>query len=447
MTNSLFPQRSKSPTASPSEGELGQCPRAAEALAQRKVMVPPALPKAAGGFSRFGRRVLPVAGTAAAIGLTGCAVGNHPAQGPSSAPQRVTQQVEDFTKGIPAPGRGKLIKGADGSITWDGGEDRQPASPRAVAIESRRGMPQDLVPDGVLVRQGKAAAAEVPALSEQEMANVAEMARPAKTSGVLEMLQGRRVAVNAADARTVGRVVLPEFTQARTEAPVLQAAVVPAEPTFDEALAVLRKHAAERGLNGALALALLDGGTGKGDALATLAPVDQQVVGDLLGALDRMAVEAPGETLSDRAGPLLDAAKRWQADADLTLPKLALASRVDSFGVYTPAEATFEGGRRHSVIIYCEVANFQSDKKEGWYTTKLAQQESLIAADGLVVWRPSAEEVEDKSMNQRRDFYLVKKMTIPDNLGAGKYTLRMTVTDRTSGKLAMVTMPLEISSK
>jgi len=50
-------------------------------------------------------------------------------------------------------------------------------------------------------------------------------------------------------------------------------------------------------------------------------------------------------------------------------------------------------------------------------------------------------------MNQRRDFYLVKKLTIPDNLATGKYLLRMSVTDRNTNKIAMVNLSIEIVGK
>jgi hypothetical protein len=428
------------------EEPLEQCPRAAEALAQRKVFVPPALPKSAGGFSRFGRRVLPVAGTAAAIGLSGCAAGGA-AQGPSAAEQRVAQQVQEFTSGVQLPAKGRVIKA--GGTGWDDNSERMPASPKAVAVETRKGTPKDLVPEGVVTRWAEKAAAEKPVaeIGAAEWARLQEMAKAAEAGSARGAAAGRREvpAELAADVRKPAAVLPVEWTQDRVDAPVIQAAVVAAEPTYEEALAVLRKHAAERGVNGALAMALLEGADGKGEALKNLGATDQSLVGDLVTALDKMAAVAPGATLTEKAGPLVEAAKKWQGEADLTLPKLALASRVDSFGVYTPVEGTFEGGRRHSVIIYCEVANFVSDKgKDGWYTTRLAQQESLIAEDGLLVWRPSAEEVEDRSLNQRKDFYLVKKLTIPENLAAGHYTLRMAVTDRTGNKISMAKMPIEI---
>ena len=213
---------------------------------------------------------------------------------------------------------------------------------------------------------------------------------------------------------------------------------------------VLRKNVAEHPtLNTALALALLDGDK-PGDAFKKLPESDQKLAGDLLTALDAMKARASAATLAERAGPIVDAAKAWQETADLALPRLVLATRVDSFGVFSPINGTFEQGKRHTVIIYCEVANFISKKgDDGWYSTRLSQQETLFTEDGLLVWRPNVEEVEDRSLNQRHDFYLVKKLTIPETLAAGKYTLRMSVTDRNgkTDKIKIVEMPIEIVVK
>lgn len=236
------------------------------------------------------------------------------------------------------------------------------------------------------------------------------------------------------------------------EAPTATQPTVTEIPT-DTLLNALRQRAQSHPqmVNYALALQLLESAeTGKpadASSLAGLAPADQKLVTDLATALQTLTARpiSGNMTLAERAAPVLEAAKSWQADADLSLPKLVLASRVDSYGVYTPIEPVFENGKRQVVIIYCEVANFTAQKSEdGWYQTKLSQQDTLMTEDGLLVWRPNAEEVEDRSRNQRRDFYLVKKLTIPDNLAIGKYTLRMSVTDKLSNKVSMISMPIEI---
>jgi hypothetical protein len=218
-------------------------------------------------------------------------------------------------------------------------------------------------------------------------------------------------------------------------------------PSLDEALVAVRKIAEEHpNLKTALALALLNGDK-DGQVSQKLSPADQKVFSDLLAALEAMKA-SPNSTLAQRTAPILEAAQSWRQDADLTLPRLVLASRVDSFGVFAPVAGTFDQGKRYTVILYCEVANFCSQKTgEGWYSTRLSQQESLITEDGLLVWRPNSEEIEDRSLNQRHDFYLVKKLTIPETLAAGKYSLRMSVTDRNSNKIAVMNLPIEIVAK
>jgi hypothetical protein len=228
----------------------------------------------------------------------------------------------------------------------------------------------------------------------------------------------------------------------------------PEPPSVDAALEALRARIAERPtLATALALNLLDNAEGRAPDPGfnkNLSPNDQRLLQDLTSVLQSMSASAStASLLSERAAPLIETVKKWQpalsGEKDLALPVLALASRVDSFGVYQKLDPKFAAGQKHVVIIYCEVANFVPEKTaDGWYDTRLSQQETLATDDGLLLWRPNAEDVEDRSRNHRKDFYLVKKLTIPDNLAVGKYALRMSVTDKNSHKIAVVSLPIEI---
>jgi len=321
-----------------------------------------------------------------------------------------------------------------------------PASTPVVTPVKTAAIPTDAAPNTTPLPK------DVPAKSSGIVAGTA-VASAAPTAGensvITPMTPVTATSVSAMGSMTALLATPPAPVQVATIAPVQ---AVPAEPTIDQALAVVRKNVADHPtLATALALALLDNGGGKSansaDPAQALNDNDKKILGDLLTAFEAMKTQPPesAATLADRAAPLLDAQKKWQADADLALPRLVLASRVDSFGVYTTVDAKFEQGKRHTVIIYCEVANFSAKKgDDGWFTTDLEQQETLITDDGLLIWRPNAEEISDRSMNQRHDFYLVKKLTIPENLAAGKYTLRMSVTDKNASKRSMVSMPIEI---
>jgi hypothetical protein len=414
------------------------------------------------------RRALCGATTLAALALAGCGMLAQPADTPTLAQrqladQKVKQYQSDIelaldnvdrdrlraaaeTKAATMPAKGPsqapvILASSTGGQTpaVGAGSGWLPArgtAPVKEAAPGPAGMPRDAGPSAV-----------VPWSVEPSLGGVVVMplsGEPARTPSA-EMAPFMAPAMPSASAMGAMSALVPPAQMAAAEPP---AAGASGEASLDEALAVLRKSVAEHpSLNTVMALALLDGSKG-GEALKKLPEADQKVVGDLLAAIDVMKVGTAGATVADRAAPLMEAAKHWQQDADLALPRMVLATRVDSFGVFTPVSGTFEQGKRHTVIIYCEVANFASKKSDdGWYTTNLSQQETLITDDGLLVWRPNAEDVEDRSMNQRHDFYLVKKLTIPETLAAGKYTLRMSVTDRNTNKISVVSMPVEIVMK
>ena len=420
------------------------------------------------------RKTLPAAAAVAALSLAGCGMFPQPAAAPLSprrqeAERQVKQYQSDIELALDNVDRDRLRAAADrkAGATPAAGPSQAPV---ILASSTSNGTPSTPAPAARAATPGPVASAIVaanlkPAPGALASAGTPDTAAPAMPLNIDSATSGVVVMPRAgAPARIPPAEVAPFAPQApgasalgAMTAMVTPARIADVEPSatgtsadaaLDEALAVLRKNIAEHpSLNTVMALALLDGNKAS-EALKRLPAADQKVLSDLLGAIEAMKAGSAGVTVADRAAPLVEAAKRWQQDADLSLPRMVLATRVDSFGVFTPVSGTFEQGKRHTVIVYCEVANFASKKAEdGWYTTNLSQQETLITDDGLLVWRPNAEEVEDRSLNQRHDFYLVKKLTLPETLAAGKYTLRMSVTDRNTNKISMVSMPVEIVVK
>jgi hypothetical protein len=355
------------------------------------------------------RRALPLATALVATALTGCMGAHQTADAPHvlTPEEQAAKNISDF------------IDGADAAI------DHAPESTKPVPTTRRYAAISDA--DDPLL-------AAVAPPSATQPATAAATTKPA-------------VAGDGVSAMSALSVPLP----AGRPMPLPMQQTIAAQPTIDQAMAVLREEAAAHpALTTTLALALLDSAQGRAPnarAAARLSEPDQKLLGDLLSALEGMTPVSTAATLADRASPLVDAAQKWQADADLSLPKVTLASRVDSFGVYAPLDPKFSQGVATTVILYCEVAHFASHRTDdGHYETNLSQQDTLLTADGLLLWRPTTEDVNDRSLNQRHDFYLVKKITLPDTLAAGKYTLRLQVTDRTVNKIATFNMPIEITA-
>jgi hypothetical protein len=75
----------------------------------------------------------------------------------------------------------------------------------------------------------------------------------------------------------------------------------------------------------------------------------------------------------------------------------------------------------------------------------LAQEISLYHdADGLLAWYRPAQGVVETSRSKRRDFYLIQIIDLPSTLSIGRFNLKITVTDRTTGTQAQTILPIEI---
>ncbi len=189
-------------------------------------------------------------------------------------------------------------------------------------------------------------------------------------------------------------------------------------------------------------------------AMASLPQEDRELLTALLDGLSnfRAGVRADNNTLlSRKIAPLLDLADRLRAQSDLTIPTIALCKRVDGFGVYEPIDpARFGAGREHPVIIYSEVANFDSHRndKQMW-ETKLTISQVLYTESGLAVW-PAKQDVKtitDLSRNRRHDFFLVKVIRLPASLTIGRYLLKVTITDQQANRVAEATLPIVITAQ
>jgi hypothetical protein len=176
--------------------------------------------------------------------------------------------------------------------------------------------------------------------------------------------------------------------------------------------------------------------------LNTLAPLpqeDREFFAALMDALTNLGplFRDPGAP-SRRTKVLMELAERLRGQADLTLPTLALCSKVNGFGVYEPMSTRFIAGTDHPVIVYCEVENFLSklNEKQMW-ETKLSLEVVLYTLDGVAIWTDGRNPVPaDVSRNRRHDFFVIKHMTLPRALGLGRYVLKVSVVDENARRVA-----------
>jgi hypothetical protein len=186
-------------------------------------------------------------------------------------------------------------------------------------------------------------------------------------------------------------------------------------------------------------------------SVTNLSPEDREILSALMDGLSnfRNTTRADGNLmLSRKIQPLLEMADRLRSEAELTIPTIALCTRVDSFGVYKPVPSIrFAAGNVNEVIVYCEVANFTSIQNEQkMWETRLKEELVLYTDTGLAVWpeKSNAELFVDNARNRRHDFFIPRKIKLPATLTIGRYLLKITLTDERSNRVAEATTPIEI---
>ena len=188
--------------------------------------------------------------------------------------------------------------------------------------------------------------------------------------------------------------------------------------------------------------------------ISGLSSEDREILSSLMDGLSNFRSAIRDESnpmLSRKIQPLLDMADRLRGEAELQIPTVALCTRVDSFGVYKPIEAAkFPTGRQSEVILYCEVGNFSTQQNsDHFWETRLKQDVSIYTDTGNLVWptgTSNAQEFVDLSRNRRHDFFIPRRLMIPADLAAGKYLIKITLTDEESSRVAEATTAIEIGA-
>lgn len=189
------------------------------------------------------------------------------------------------------------------------------------------------------------------------------------------------------------------------------------------------------------------------DAIAPLPQEDREIVSAVLDGLSnfRHGIRTGGNALlSQKIGPIVEMGERVRHQTTLAIPSLVLCRDVKQFGIYTPFESTrFPFGRKHPVVVYCEVANFASHlNSRNLWETKLKYEVLLYTENAsLQVWQHKPTPVVDQSNSRRRDFFIAKLVELPQDLPIGGYLMKVSIIDETANRIAEATVPLQIVAK
>lgn len=122
--------------------------------------------------------------------------------------------------------------------------------------------------------------------------------------------------------------------------------------------------------------------------------------------------------------------------APLEIEHLALCRRIHGFGGFEPLSPdSIRAGQQ--VLIYCELAGLRSTSTDDGFLSRLSSQVEIVhVGGGDPVWSQALGIAEDRCRRPRRDYYVNYRITLPANLAAGAYELRLTQTDLTSDRTA-----------
>ncbi|MFA6043798.1 MAG: hypothetical protein WC718_02335 [Phycisphaerales bacterium] len=187
------------------------------------------------------------------------------------------------------------------------------------------------------------------------------------------------------------------------------------------------------------------------------------VLGQRLAGDDRAALLAARQRVlakPDQANQQLIAALTKIAPAaGLKISRAALCTRVQGFGRYDAiSNSTFVAGQPIRLIVYTELDHFASrpakDGDPAQASVPLGDQQSVELSQtltlyhdpsGLQAWHRPAQRVVETSQRSRRDFYLIHQIELPATLSVGRYSLKVTVTDQTTGAVDEVNLPISIT--
>jgi len=183
-------------------------------------------------------------------------------------------------------------------------------------------------------------------------------------------------------------------------------------------------------------------------AIAPLPQEDRELVTAILDGLSNLRSTLRRDSnlmTAEKIRPMVELADRLKTSAELVVPTLALATRVEGFGRYETMESRLIAGRETPAIIYCEIENFSSQiNAEQLWETNLSMEVALFSEMGPQVFTDAPASISDTSRSRRHDFFVRKLIKFPSNLTIGRYVLKVTLIDSQSNRVAETSLPLQV---
>ena len=131
------------------------------------------------------------------------------------------------------------------------------------------------------------------------------------------------------------------------------------------------------------------------------------------------------------------------AVSNLEVKSIAFCTEVERYGVVTKfPKNQFQADQE--LLLYCEIENVAADKLREGYETQLQGSYEIIDLQGRKIADQLLPMEPEVCQNHRRDYFIVYKIYMPQQIAPGNYQLRLTVEDMKARKFGQNQMDFQI---
>jgi NADH:ubiquinone oxidoreductase subunit E len=131
------------------------------------------------------------------------------------------------------------------------------------------------------------------------------------------------------------------------------------------------------------------------------------------------------------------------AASNLEIRSMAFCSDVERYGVITKFPR-YQFKPDEEVLLYCEVENVSTTQVREGFESQLQGSYEILDALGNRLVEQTLPMEPDVCQNVRRDYYMVYRIFMPQQIAAGNYKLRLTIEDVKARKYGQATLDLQI---
>jgi hypothetical protein len=175
------------------------------------------------------------------------------------------------------------------------------------------------------------------------------------------------------------------------------------------------------------------------EPIAGLEPADQefwqQVFWGMSSYFDHTTIADPRDRATQTIAQLRQAVNKLQEKSKLELRNVSFCNKIENYGRYERFKRDeFTAGQ--PVLLYAEVENFKSEQVNDGYRVILKSTIEIFDSRGTLVHKNAFAANEDQCSSPRRDYYNSYEFSIPQQISLGPHTLKLTVEDQLSQKVA-----------